>query len=173
MRVELNLNYVQSVSYDKRKKMKFRIDFKDCMIHTAGIPNAYEEWLEYPDIETAIKHCNEHDLAYPTKCLWEISTAILAICARIDYGKLVEVFVHHEQDYRMNVHEYPELKSFNSKIESFKWLLKMNDSLRYCNGEYYKFYIKKVQEEYEAWINGLTEAEWYDAKGGVSLNDTF
>jgi len=45
-------------------------------------------------------------------------------------------------------------------IEVFEKFYKLNNSLRYCNGSYYKFAIKKWEDKYSQWL----KSEDYKAK---------
>lgn len=40
----------------------------------------------------------------------------------------------------------------NTDIEIFETFYKMNNSLRYCNGSYYKFVSTEWQDKYNAWL---------------------
>jgi hypothetical protein len=40
----------------------------------------------------------------------------------------------------------------NNNIELFEQFYKLNNSLRYCNGSYYKFQDKLLEELYNVWL---------------------
>lgn len=41
---------------------------------------------------------------------------------------------------------------FENNIDCFEQFYKLNNSLRYCNGSYYKFQDKKKEKEYQDWL---------------------
>ena len=40
----------------------------------------------------------------------------------------------------------------NNEIEMFEKFYKLNNSLRYCNGSYYKFQNKEWENKYQQWL---------------------
>jgi hypothetical protein len=46
-----------------------------------------------------------------------------------------------------------ELISFKNEIELFELFYKRNNSLRYCNGSYYKFKDINFENKYNNWLN--------------------
>ena len=40
----------------------------------------------------------------------------------------------------------------NNDIEIFEQFYKLNNSLRYCNGSYYKFQDKEWENKYQEWL---------------------
>jgi hypothetical protein len=40
----------------------------------------------------------------------------------------------------------------NTEIELFEQFYKLNNSLRYCNGSYYKFQDKEFENKYNLWL---------------------
>ena len=59
------------------------------------------------------------------------------------------------RDYTSPFSKVKNLKTIcaESNIEIFEYFYKMNNSLRYCNGSYYKFVDKNWELLYEEWIN--------------------
>ncbi len=45
-----------------------------------------------------------------------------------------------------------EAINYGNKIELFETFYRMNNSLRYCNGSYYKFQDKKIENQYQQWL---------------------
>jgi len=57
-------------------------------------------------------------------------------------------------DYRSVFSEIKSQKELeaNNEIEMFEKFYKLNNSLRYCNGSYYKFQDNQWEEKYQAWL---------------------
>lgn len=41
---------------------------------------------------------------------------------------------------------------FENNIDCFEQFYKLNNSLRYCNGSYYKFQNKTIEKDYQNWL---------------------
>ncbi len=57
-------------------------------------------------------------------------------------------------DYRSvfsEIKRQEELEA-NNDIEMFEKFYKLNNSLRYCNGSYYKFQDNQWEKKYQAWL---------------------
>ena len=57
-----------------------------------------------------------------------------------------------------------------SKEDIFNEFYKRNNSLRYCNGSYFKFKDKALEEEYMEWYKSLSEPtrfNMYYGKNGI------
>lgn len=57
-------------------------------------------------------------------------------------------------DYRSvfsEIKKQEELEA-NNDVEMFEKFYKLNNSLRYCNGSYYKFQDNQWEEKYQAWL---------------------
>ncbi len=57
------------------------------------------------------------------------------------------------------------------KEEIFKRFDKENNSLRYCNGSYYKFEDRSIQDEYRKWYNELPEGVRFQMYYGNGVVD--
>mgnify|MGYP001014017590 CR=1 FL=1 len=58
-----------------------------------------------------------------------------------------------------------------TKEEIFKRFDKKNNSLRYCNGSYYKFQDNALQQEYLKWYKSLSEATKFNMFYGNGVVD--
>ena len=58
-----------------------------------------------------------------------------------------------------------------TKEEIFKKFDKKNNSLRYCNGSYYKFEDETLNTEYLKWYKGLSESTKLDMFYGKGVVD--
>jgi len=58
-----------------------------------------------------------------------------------------------------------------TKEEIFKKFNKKNNSLRYCNGSYYKFEDETLHTEYQKWYKGLSESEKFNMFYGNGVVD--
>lgn len=63
------------------------------------------------------------------------------------------------------------VKEANSKEELFQDFYEMNRTLRYCNGMYYKFEDKAVEEEYNKWYKSLSKITRFDMYYGDGIVD--
>ena len=61
--------------------------------------------------------------------------------------------------------------SATTKDELFTAFYKKNNSLRYCNGSYYKFVDKKMEKEYNDWKKNLSEAKSFNLYYGNGVVD--
>lgn len=57
-------------------------------------------------------------------------------------------------DYRSVFSEIKRQEELEASddIEMFEKFYKLNNSLRYCNGSYYKFQDNQWEEKYQAWL---------------------
>jgi len=58
-----------------------------------------------------------------------------------------------------------------TKEEIFKKFDKKNNSLRYCNGSYYKFQDSTLQKEYLEWYDSLSQSTKLDMFYGNGVVD--
>ena len=58
-----------------------------------------------------------------------------------------------------------------NKEEIFKKYDAKNNSLRYCNGSYYRFKDKELQEEYLSWYNNLSKSTKFNMYYGNGVVD--
>ena len=58
-----------------------------------------------------------------------------------------------------------------TKEEIFKKFDKNNNSLRYCNGSYYKFQDSNLQKEYREWYKSLSESTKFSMFYGNGVVD--
>jgi hypothetical protein len=58
-----------------------------------------------------------------------------------------------------------------SKEEIFKKFYDKNNSLRYCNGSYYKFKNKLIEKEYKEWYDSLSENTKFNMYYGNGIVD--
>ena len=58
-----------------------------------------------------------------------------------------------------------------SKIDIFKKFDAKNNSLRYCNGSYYKFQDKEIQKEYNIWYKSLDKQTKFNMYYGGGIVD--
>jgi hypothetical protein len=94
--------------------------------------------------------------------------------AKIDYWNPKNETVVTETGFR-----YLDTKSVITKTETwngtkeeiFKKFYKENNSLRYCNGSYYKFKDNLLQQEYMEWYNTLSEATKFNMFYGNGVVD--
>lgn len=64
----------------------------------------------------------------------------------LDYWDKVSYTTIHSEIKRQ------EEISGNDDIEIFEQFYKLNNSLRYCNGSYYKFQDKEWENKYQEWL---------------------
>ena len=57
------------------------------------------------------------------------------------------------------------------KEELFNRFYAENNSLRYCNGSYYKFQDADTQKEYSEWLNSLSEGTRFNMYYGNGVVD--
>ena len=94
--------------------------------------------------------------------------------ARIEYWNPKNETVITETGFR-----YLDTKSIITKIETwegtkeqiFKKFDKSNNSLRYCNGSYYKFEDETLNTEYLKWYKELNESTKLDMFYGKGVVD--
>jgi hypothetical protein len=53
--------------------------------------------------------------------------------------------------WESEIKDTKEIEGFN-EIDLFEQFYKLNNSLRYCNGSYYKFQDKEWQDKYNQWL---------------------
>ena len=58
-----------------------------------------------------------------------------------------------------------------SKESIFKKFYDLNNSLRYCNGSYYKFQDKQIEREYNEWYKSLSETTRFQMYYGNGVVD--
>ena len=58
-----------------------------------------------------------------------------------------------------------------SKESIFKQFNKLNNSLRYCNGSYYKFQDKEIEREYDEWYQSLDKSTKFQIYYGNGIVD--
>lgn len=58
-----------------------------------------------------------------------------------------------------------------SKEEIFKKFYDKNNSLRYCNGSYYKFKDELIEKEYREWYDSLSESTRFSMYYGNGVVD--
>lgn len=94
--------------------------------------------------------------------------------AIIEYWSPVNKTVVTETGFR-----YLDTKSDITKVEAwegtkeqiFKRFYKENNSLRYCNGSYYKFEDSTLRTEYQKWYNGLNKSTKFSMFYGNGVVD--
>jgi len=59
----------------------------------------------------------------------------------------------------------------DSKEEIFKKFYDKNNSLRYCNGSYYKFKDELIEKEYREWYNSLDKNTKFNMYYGGGVVD--
>lgn len=78
------------------------------------------------------------------------------ITTTLDYWNPRNVDVVTETGFRYldtkSVITCTEQITASNKILLFEKFYKMNNSLRYCNGSYYKFHDKALESEYNDWL---------------------
>ena len=68
--------------------------------------------------------------------------------------------------------EIKRVETWNgTKEEIFKRFDKENNSLRYCNGSYYKFQDDALQQEYLKWYDSLSESTKFNMYYGGGVVD--
>lgn len=90
----------------------------------------------------------------------------------MDSNKLIIVEYWDRISYTSCNSEVKRVETLNgTKEEIFKKFYKKNNSLRYCNGSYYKFQDNTLQKEYIEWYNSLNESTKFNMFYGNGVVD--
>jgi len=87
-------------------------------------------------------------------------------------GVTVKIEYWDRISYKSCNSEIKRVETWNgTKEEIFKRFDKENNSLRYCNGSYYKFQDNALEQEYLKWYDSLSESTKFNMYYGGGVVD--
>ena len=82
----------------------------------------------------------------------------------VEYWNRIDAYTHGSKLVKTETWE-------GTEEEIFKKFAAANNRLRYCNGTYWKFKIKEMQDQYIAWYKSLDKATQFNMYYGNGIVD--